>query len=224
MTMATGALMAIAAILILGRAQDVIDVSSLGLGSDASVSVGEGAAGERPRAREANDGGSSAASDHRASARGDRRVAVFAVSKSQTQLVGEPDVRETAECVASPAKVSGETLVRAETERSLEDAQQQLANERSVREETQRDTQEARERLSLAERSIEAMQEQLAAERNARLTAEIATQEARQKAKERGAKDAAERALKETHLRARHATERRSPAHARRLSASPSPI
>jgi hypothetical protein len=144
------------------------------------------------------------------------------VSKSQTQLVGEPDVRETAECLA---KESGETLARAEIERALEDARQQLALERSAREEAQRVAQEARERLRIAERTSEAVQEQLAAERNARQTAEVATREARQKlAKEHGAKEVAERAVKETYSPARHDAVRRPPAHAHRLSASPSPI
>jgi uncharacterized glyoxalase superfamily protein PhnB len=221
------ALMAIAAaIAILGRAQGVIDVSSMGPRPDASVSVGEGVAGEQPGPRvrklEASDGGSSAASDPRVSARGESRVAVFAVNKSQAELVREPDVRETAERLA---KEAGETLARAETERALEDARRQLALERSAREDAQRGAQEVRERLSIAERTSEAVQEQLAAERDARQTAEVATEEARQKlAKERGAKEAAERALKETHSRLRHAAARRPPAHARGLSASPSPI
>jgi len=199
-TMAAGALMAIAAALaLLGRARGVIDVSSLGARPDASVSVAEGVAREQPGPRvrelEANDAGLSAGSDRHVSARGERRVAVFAVSKSQTQLAGEPDVREPAECLA---KESGETLARAESERALADARRQLGLERSAREEAQRGAQEARERLTMAERTSEAVQGQLAAERDARQTAEVEAREARrQLAKEQGSKEAAERALKE---------------------------
>jgi hypothetical protein len=143
------------------------------------------------------------------------------LSAGGDHLAKERDVREVAVAAVSDAEhlanSSGDTLAIAETERALEDAQQQLARERSAREEAQRGAQEARERLSLAEHAIESVQEQLAAECNARLTAEIATQEARQKlAREHGAKEAAERALKESHSRARHAPAKRPPAHALR--------
>jgi uncharacterized glyoxalase superfamily protein PhnB len=225
--MAAAAILAIAAaIAMLGRAQGLIDVSSLGPRSDASASVGEGGAGEQPGSRarelEASDGGSSAASDRRVSARGESRIAVFAVNKSQAELVREPDARETAERLA---KEAGETLARAETERALEDARRQLALERSAREDAQRGAQEARERLSIAERTSEAAQEQLAAERDARQTAEVAAREARQQlAKEQSSKEAAERTLKETQAsEAReHAAARRPPPRPRGLPAGAS--
>lgn len=178
-------------------------VSDLGLRSDATASLSEAVVEAEPDLFAGERVG--AASDHLARERGVQEIAVAAVS----------DVEHL-------ATSSGNTLARAETKRALEDAQQQLAQERNALEEAQRGAQAARVRLSLAERTIEAVQEQLTAERNARLTAEIATQEARQKlAKERGAKEAAERTLKETNSRARHAAARRPPAHARRLSASP---
>jgi len=220
--MATASLIAAtAAVVVLGRVPDVSDASGLGLRSNATASAGEAAARAlvQPdlfaREREGTSRGFSAVSDHLSRERDAREVAVAPVI----------DVEHL-------ANSSGDALARAETERALEDAQQQLARERSAREEVQRGAQEVRERLSLAERTIEAVQEQLAAERNARQTAEIATEEARQKlARERGAKDAAERALMEAHSRARHAAARRPPAHALRqyvenrgdviLSASP---
>src|SRR5262249_12433361 len=80
MTMARGALMAIAAAIAVlaqlgGRAPGVIDVSSLGPRPEASVSVAEGVAGEQPGPRvhelEANDAGWSAGSDRHVSARGE---------------------------------------------------------------------------------------------------------------------------------------------------------
>ena len=203
--MATASLIAAtAAVVVLGRVPDVSDASGLGLRSNATASAGEAAARAlvQPdlfaREREGTSRGFSAVSDHLSRERDAREVAVAPVI----------DVEHL-------ANSSGDALARAETERALEDAQQQLARERSAREEVQRGAQEVRERLSLAERTIEAVQKQLAAERNARQTAEIATEEARQKlARERGAKDAAERALMEAHSRARHAAARRPPAHA----------
>src|SRR5262249_34498793 len=119
--MATASLFAAtAAVVMLGPSPGVSDVSDLGLRSDSAASAGKAVvraqldlfAGERVIAT----------GDHLARERGVREVAVAAVS----------DVEHL-------AASSGDTLARAETERALEDAQQQLARERSAREEAQRE-------------------------------------------------------------------------------------
>jgi len=212
LTLTTGSLIAATiAMVMVGRMLGVSDVSDLGLRSNASASVGEGAALAQPEplARER---------DHVVGERGETEVAVSPVKVSQAQPAHERDEQEAAEPLARRA---GDALAAAEAERALEDARQQLARERSAREDAQRGVQEARVRLSFAERTSEAVQEQLAVERNARQTAEIAAQEARQQLA-KSAKEAAEHALKQPHgLEAKErAAARRPPPRPRRVLAS----
>jgi hypothetical protein len=214
LTTETASLIAAAtAVVLLGGALGASKVRDLTLTLDASASVGEEVtekqlptfSGERQAIRR----DFSAASDHLDRERSVPEVAVAVVGDAE-HLTNDSDG----------------SLAKAETERELEDAHEQLARERSAREEAQRGTKETREHLSLAERAAETVQKQLAVERSARLMAEIVTQEVRQQlAKEHGAKEAAERALKKAHhhARAKLATAR-TLVDARWLSLSASPI
>ena len=212
LTTATASLVvAVAAIVMLGRVLRVSDADDLGLRSDASASVAEEVVRTQPDTfageRKATSRGFSEASDRFDREEGMKEVAVAVVGYAEHLANG-----------------SDATLARAATERELEETYQKLARERDTREQAQRGAQEVRERLSLAERANEAVQQQLAAEHNARLKAEIATQQATQQlAKEHGAKEAAQRALKESHkATTKHAAARTS-VDVRGLLLSPSP-
>jgi uncharacterized glyoxalase superfamily protein PhnB len=214
LTLAMGSLTAASASIVLAAwLVGAGDVSDLGMRMYASASLGEGA--PVPPADiivRDNEQGITAATDRLVKERDEREAALSAARESQARLARE---RGVAKSLAPVTSRSGEKEALAEAERALDDARRQLVRERSAREEAQRGIQEARERLSLAERTGQSMREQLLAEHNARHTAEGAVQEAKQQlAKEQGAKEAAQHALKElrqVEARARAAARRQAP-------------